>query len=108
MSHEKAGTHEVLNTVGDQGEMRLENATASDLNTLYLDTSFAGAPAQCDPETCQLLADTVDFAPTQGLADSYQYKYMMDVRRPPSVSTCPVLSDAQVDGNGCARSASCS
>ena len=60
-------------------EAHLANYTASALNSLYMDTRFSGVPAQCDPETCDIMAKEIDFAPTQGLDESYQYKYMMDV-----------------------------
>lgn len=36
-------------------------------------------PAQCDPETCDIMAKEIDFAPVQGLEESFQYKYVMDV-----------------------------
>ena len=79
MSHEEDGVREVLNTIDEQGTIKVENVSSHDLNSVYMDTSFAGAPAQCDAETCKWLSENIDFAPTQGLAESYQYKYMIDV-----------------------------
>ena len=76
MSHEKNKMRNVMWADKD-GSIRETNFSMAILNNRYMDTSFSGSPAQCDPETCELLDATVEFAPTQGLDESYTYRYMV-------------------------------
>ena len=72
------GSREVL-TTDAQGNAKLASFPAATLNKLYMDTSFSGSPAQCDPVTCELMKKEIKFAATQGLEESFNYKYYMDV-----------------------------
>lgn len=53
-----------------RGSIQESILSTAELNDLYLDTSFAGTPQQCDPETCEIMRDTLHFRPTVGLEDS--------------------------------------
>jgi hypothetical protein len=53
-----------------RGILKETSLPTSTLNDLYLDVSFAGQPEQCDPETCELMTNTINFLPTVGLAES--------------------------------------
>lgn len=91
MSQDMEGEKEVI--WSQRGAVRESNMTVSDLNHLYMDTAFSGVPHQCDPETCKIMEDTINFKPLIGLEDSNmvsssplqaspdaaQYKYLMDV-----------------------------
>lgn len=77
MSQDKEGDRSVI--WSQRGAVRESNMSISDLNHLYMDTSFSGSPQQCDPETCDLMAKTLTFKKTIGLVESNTYKYLMDV-----------------------------
>jgi len=77
MAHEQEGQSEIM--WSDQGEVRLENVTNKAINEAYMDLSFSGVPAQCDPDICDLMNEIIDFAPTMGLEEQNQYRYLMDV-----------------------------
>lgn len=77
MSAAREGTQEVL--WSDHGAMQLMNASTASVNPKYFDMRFSGVPAQCDPETCKIMEETIDFAPTMGLEQQNQYRYLMDV-----------------------------
>ncbi len=77
MTHEQEGERELI--WAHRGELTTGNVSVAELNHLYMDTSFAGQPEQCDPETCALMRDKIDFKSFMGLEESYQYKYLMDV-----------------------------
>lgn len=77
MSHRTDGRINVLNSQDRSTETL--NLNRKDINSLFMDTSFSGGPVQCDPDTCQLMDQIFDFAPTMGLDESYQYKYLIDV-----------------------------
>jgi hypothetical protein len=63
----------------NQGAMVLQNSSNKIINDKFMDVSFSGVPAQCDEETCEIMSKTIDFAPTMGLEDQNQYRYLMDV-----------------------------
>lgn len=77
MAHEKDGKREIM--WSDKGAIRLSNLTNKEINEAYMDISFSGVPAQCDPETCEVMEKVIDFAPTMGLEEQNQYRYLMDV-----------------------------
>lgn len=108
MTHETEGKKNVLWADKKESKMRVDDFNTKDLNELYMDASFSGVPVQCDDETCKVMEKLIDFAPTmvsavfyeffcrdtdksqivyhisyycllQGLDESYQYKYLMDV-----------------------------
>ena len=68
MSQDKEGDRSVI--WSQRGAVRESNMSISDLNHLYMDTSFSGSPKQCDPETCELMAKTLEFKKTIGLVES--------------------------------------
>ena len=77
MGAERGGKREVM--WSDHGNMLLSNATSQALNKAYMDVKFSGQPAQCDPETCEKMRRVIDFAPTMGLEEQNQYRYLMDI-----------------------------
>ena len=78
MSHETKGKKSVL-WADEDGTAREDTFSVKEMNENWLDTSYAGEPVQCDEETCKLMREIIDFAPTMGLEQSYEYKYMIDV-----------------------------
>jgi hypothetical protein len=71
MSHMEDGSLPVM--FADAGGIeRQADFSMRDLNAAYMDTSFAGEPTQCDPETCAEMERIIEFAPTMGLDESYQ------------------------------------
>ena len=68
MSQDVEGDRSVI--WSQRGAVRESNMSISDLNHLYMDTSFSGEPHQCDPETCALMAKTLTFKKTIGLVES--------------------------------------
>ncbi|GAA5821220.1 hypothetical protein JCM3770_006880 [Rhodotorula araucariae] len=74
----KEGTKDVLWADSD-GPVQETNYLVNGLNRAYMDVSFAGGPVQCDEETCKVMQELIEFKPTMGLNDAYQYKYVMDV-----------------------------
>ncbi|GAA5908906.1 hypothetical protein JCM6882_005480 [Rhodosporidiobolus microsporus] len=78
LTNEKEGTHDVLYAEGD-GAIAEKSYNTNGLNRAYMDVSFSGGPVQCDKETCEIMKDLIDFKPTMGLNEAYQYKYVMDV-----------------------------
>ncbi|GAA5925127.1 uncharacterized protein JCM15063_004929 [Sporobolomyces koalae] len=77
MSHETGGEKSII--WSQRGNLRESNISTTTLNHLYMDTSFSGAVQQCDPETCEILRNTIDFKPTIGIDESNTYKYFIDV-----------------------------
>ena len=77
MGAEKSGKREIM--WSDEGAMVLQNASNKDINSLYMDVKLSGQPSQCDPETCERMSQIIDFAPTMGLEEQNQYRYMLDV-----------------------------
>ncbi|BGP16351.1 hypothetical protein JCM10213_004892 [Rhodosporidiobolus nylandii] len=77
-ANEKQGTKDVLYAEGD-GAVAEKTFNTDGLNRAFMDISFAGGPVQCDPETCAIMNELIDFKDTMGLNDAYQYKYVMDV-----------------------------
>lgn len=57
-----------------RGATRESNMTIASLNRLYMDTSFTTGPVQCDPETCEIMAKTINFKDIKGLDDSLQVR----------------------------------
>lgn len=76
------------------------NISIADMNHLYMDMAFSGEPAQCDPETCEIMRQDIKFRSLIGLEESNlvsggnldqnlfvyrltssidQYKYLIDV-----------------------------
>ncbi|KAK4053925.1 hypothetical protein OIO90_003762 [Microbotryomycetes sp. JL221] len=55
------------------------NLSIAEMNHLYMDMAFSGEPAQCDPETCEVMRKDIRFKSLIGLEDSNQYKYLIDV-----------------------------
>lgn len=43
-----------------------------DMGWILKDTSFSGGPVQCDALTCEAMSREIEFAPIQGLNESYQ------------------------------------
>ncbi|BGP40133.1 hypothetical protein JCM10450v2_004112 [Rhodotorula kratochvilovae] len=78
LTNEKEGSKDVLWADND-GPVAETNYLVNGLNRAYMDVSFAGGPVQCDEETCKVMSDLIEFKPTMGLNDAYQYKYVMDV-----------------------------
>ncbi|GAA5953962.1 hypothetical protein JCM21900_003066 [Sporobolomyces salmonicolor] len=78
VANEQKGSKDVLYAEGD-GAVREKQFNVNGLNRAYMDVSFSGGPVQCDPETCEIMNELIDFQPTMGLSDSYKYKYVMDV-----------------------------
>jgi len=78
LSHETAGEQSIMwaDTDGLQQE---KNFPIKALNDLYMDASFSGSPVQCDEETCPVMEKLIEFAPTMGLDESYQFKYLVDI-----------------------------
>ena len=70
MSQNMEGEKAVLWSQGSQ--LRESNMSIEALNHLYMDTFFAGALQQCDPETCEIMTKTLTFKPTIGLDESNQ------------------------------------
>lgn len=62
--HEKEGKKHVLWADAQESKMRVSDFETKALNDLYMDVSFAGHPVQCDAETCKIMEETIDFAPT--------------------------------------------
>ncbi|KAL7005163.1 hypothetical protein EMMF5_005272 [Cystobasidiomycetes sp. EMM_F5] len=79
LGHETQGKKHVLWADKRESRMRVSDFEIADLNREYMDVSFSGHPVQCDDETCALMDRIIEFAPTMGLDDSYQYKFLMDV-----------------------------
>ena len=79
LGHETTGKKHVLWADKKESKMRVSDFEIAALNKEFMDVSFAGHPVQCDPETCALMEELIDFAGLMGLDDSYQYKYLMDV-----------------------------
>ena len=79
MGHEKDGKKHVLWADAKESKMRVNDFNITALNDEYMDLAFSGHPVQCDPETCKVMDKIIDFAPTMGLDESYQYKYLIDV-----------------------------
>lgn len=106
MGHEKEGNKHVLWADKKESKMRVDDFATKALNDEYMDVSFSGHPVQCDEETCEIMDKIIEFAPTmvssaaatvvsavvrgavadpfpfsakQGLDESYQYKYLIDV-----------------------------
>lgn len=77
MAAEREGKTEVM--WADKGELKLTNTTNKVVNDQFMDMSFSGAPAQCDPATCDKMRDVIDFKPTMGLEEQNLYRYLMDV-----------------------------
>ncbi|GAA6025765.1 hypothetical protein JCM10207_000786 [Rhodosporidiobolus poonsookiae] len=78
VTNAKEGTREVLWAEGD-GVVAEKKYNTDGLNRAYMDVSFSGGPVQCDPETCEIMKEMIDFKETMGLNEAYQYKYVMDV-----------------------------
>lgn len=78
LTHELNGNRNVLVAHADE-QIREEVMPMRNLNGAQMDVSFSGGPVQCDEATCDFLEREVDFKPTMGLSESYQYKYVMDV-----------------------------
>ncbi|KAM0753092.1 hypothetical protein T439DRAFT_286471 [Meredithblackwellia eburnea MCA 4105] len=78
VTHEDKGTRNVLFTPDDKA-LKEQEMSMSVMNKAYTDVSFSGGPVQCDPETCEIMSKVIDFKPTMGLDESYQYKYVFDV-----------------------------
>lgn len=68
MSHETEGDKAVI--WSQRGKLRETNISMATLNQLYMDTSFSGDVQQCDPETCELIRNTLEFQPTIGIDES--------------------------------------
>ena len=49
------------------------------LNPAMMDVEYSGEPIQCEPQTCQHLADMYDFRRWQGQKEAAFYKYVVDV-----------------------------
>ncbi|GAA5975950.1 hypothetical protein JCM11641_002847 [Rhodosporidiobolus odoratus] len=77
-ANEKDGTKSVLYAEGE-GAVDEKTFNTNGLNRAFMDVSFAGGPVQCDPPTCEIMNQLIDFKGTMGLNDAYQYKYLMDV-----------------------------
>lgn len=77
MGNKHDSTSEIM--WSNQGAMVLQNSSNKVINDRFMDVSFSGAPAQCDEETCETMRKTIDFAPTMGLEEQNQYRYLMDV-----------------------------
>ncbi|GAA5979776.1 hypothetical protein JCM5350_002045 [Sporobolomyces pararoseus] len=77
MSHDTEGEKSVI--WSQRGKLRESNISVATLNQLYMDTSFSGDVQQCDPETCELIRNTMEFKPTIGIDESNTYKYFIDV-----------------------------
>lgn len=54
------------------GATKESTFSVASLNKLYMDTSFAGGPVQCDEETCKIMRDTIKFKEMKGLDASNQ------------------------------------
>ncbi|GAA5873960.1 hypothetical protein JCM8547_001588 [Rhodosporidiobolus lusitaniae] len=78
VANDKEGTKNVLWAEGE-GAIDEKTYNVDGLNRAYMDVSFSGGPVQCDPETCELMKQLIDFKDTMGLNEAYQYKYVMDV-----------------------------
>lgn len=72
MSQNMAGDVSVI--VQNGASIKERNISVESLNHLYMDTSFSGSPAQCDPETCEIMRNTLNFRPTIGLEESNQVR----------------------------------
>lgn len=68
MSHDTEGEKSVI--WSQRGKLRESNISVATLNQLYMDTSFSGDVQQCDPETCELIRNTMEFKPTIGIDES--------------------------------------
>lgn len=64
MTHETEGKKNVLWADKKESKMRVDDFNTKDLNQLYMDASFSGVPVQCDEETCKVMENVIDFAPT--------------------------------------------
>lgn len=62
--HEKTGKKHVLWADRAESKMRVDDFDTKALNQQYMDVSFSGRPVQCDPETCKLMDEIIEFAPT--------------------------------------------
>ncbi|BGP55771.1 hypothetical protein JCM8202v2_003378 [Rhodotorula sphaerocarpa] len=78
LANEKRGTKDVLYAEED-GPIAEKRYNVNGLNRAYMDVAFAGGPVQCDPPTCALMSQMIEFRDTMGLNDAYQYKYVFDV-----------------------------
>ncbi|MBW0550226.1 hypothetical protein O181_089941 [Austropuccinia psidii MF-1] len=76
LTHKTDGKVQVLSP---SNQTKLIERDLAQLNQKLMDTSFSGRAVQCDPETCQHLSQIINFAPTMGLDESYQYKYLIDL-----------------------------
>ncbi|KAK4054476.1 hypothetical protein OIV83_000970 [Microbotryomycetes sp. JL201] len=65
--------------VAQGSAMKEANLSVADMNHLYMDMAFSGEPAQCDPETCDVMRKDIKFKSLIGLEESNQYKYLIDV-----------------------------
>ena len=77
MSLETEGTTELM--WSNHGKLEMMNASKKAVNEKYLDTRYSGSPAQCDEVTCKIMEEKIDFAPTMGLEQQNEYRYLMDV-----------------------------
>lgn len=71
LTHETEGERNILYSEG-LGEMKEKALAMKAMNQAYMDVSFSGEPVQCDDETCDLMEELIDFAPTMGLDESYK------------------------------------
>jgi hypothetical protein len=80
MTNQKSGTRKVLapTQTGQHGLDWIE-LDLGKFNEKYMDASFSGGPVQCDEATCKIMEEEIEFKPTMGLDESYQYKYLIDV-----------------------------
>lgn len=81
LANEKRGTKDVLYAEED-GPIAEKRYNVNGLNRAYMDVAFAGGPVQCDPPTCALMSQMIEFRDTMGLNDAYQ------VRIPRSSQSC--------------------
>ena len=77
-SHEVKGSTKLWVSEG-AGEVKEVKVGVKELNEAFLDTSLSGAPVQCDARTCRVMEQEINFKPTMGLEEAYEYKYVMDV-----------------------------
>lgn len=80
-ANEKNGTTSVLRSTKSRDERvgEPQSAKISRLNPAMLDIHVAGVPFSCTPEVCEIMLKEFEFRPQQSVAESGNYKYILDV-----------------------------